>query len=88
MENEINKTQNERLKALEGKECIQAKNFIAALVLLTTIFLGIFGYFLANLESLQSKIDQSSVQFMRIEAQLSQIQTDLQWIKRDLNGEL
>lgn len=65
-----------------GKTYVQLKLFLGVITLFTTVI----GWCLYNYNALEAKVIANSNQSYRIEAQLSQIQTDLQWIKKELSN--
>ena len=61
------------------------KTMIYVFGLLASINLAFFGYTMAVISGLEAKVEANQAQFLRIETQLSQIQTDLLWIKKEIN---
>jgi uncharacterized membrane protein len=54
--------------------------------LLFLIVFTLFGYAIAAVTDIDQQVKSNNVQFMSIESQLSQIQADLIWIKREINN--
>lgn len=49
------------------------------------LFTGIIGFLYANDMRLAGRLDAQAIQYQQIQTQLSQIQTDLVWIKSSIN---
>ncbi len=88
MKDYINQVQDKKIEAMEykidGFLCKKMATWIGGIII--TLVGLLFGYSLSAIENLENKVDRNNAQFMRIESQLSQIQTDIIWVKRELNG--
>jgi hypothetical protein len=87
MQKFTDESQNKKIENLENcvKDFVNFKILMWIFGILFTLTLSLFGYVLASVETLDSKVESSNHQFIKIETQLSQIQTDLIWIKKELN---
>ena len=63
---------------------VKFKQFWTILGIMTTILIATFGYVLNAVGSLANKIDDYQISIVEIKTQLSSIQMDLLWIKKDL----
>lgn len=86
MREEINRTQNERIQSIEDKNYVDMKTGITVLSILVAIMIAYFGFIFNYINNLETKVDRNDAQYIAIEAQLSQIQTDISWIKREFNS--
>ncbi len=91
MKNYINELQDERLSKIEAhaKKCpelyadkITIKAVTGALL---TIILAIFGYTMGAVDNLEQKLERTNIEYTKIQSQLSQIQTDLVWLKQEIS---
>ncbi len=65
---------------------MKTKDFIASMAIFATLLLGVLGYMLSCIAKTEDKIEQTRVEYANIETRLMQIQTDLVWIKREINS--
>jgi predicted RND superfamily exporter protein len=68
------------------KMFLQKQTAIILLTVMITLIGTLFGYSISAVNHLDNKVEKNNAQFASIQAQLSSIQTDLVWIKRELNG--
>lgn len=86
MREEINRTQNERIQSIEDKNYVDMKTAITVLSILVAIMIAYFGFIFSSIQQVERKVEGNHIQFLSIESQLSQIQTDISWIKREFNN--
>jgi len=91
MKNYINESQDKRISEIEAhaKKCpelyadkITIKAVTGALL---TIILAIFGYTMGAIGNLEQKLETTNTEYTKIQSQLSQIQTDLVWLKQEIS---
>ncbi len=70
----------------ELNDYVKMKHFIATMAISTTLMLSIVGYTLSCIATTESKIDNTRLEYIRIESRLAEIQTDILWIKREINN--
>ena len=82
------KTQDQRIKELEDcqKTFLSSKLILVIFGTLASLVVLSVGHSFTVAQSLETKINKTQEQYIRIENQLSQLQTDIAWIKRELNG--
>lgn len=69
----------------QEKDYVKNKFFFEIIGILAVILIAFFGYVTATLADMQLKIEENKAQFLQIETRLSEIQTDIIWIKQSLN---
>lgn len=84
---EYNKLQDERIGKIEDilNGHLNAKTVLGILGSVIVIMLSFFGYIINSVDAIDERVEKNNSQFLRIEAQLSQIQTDLVWIQREIS---
>lgn len=62
---------------------LRSKTFYWVTGMTITVLIAIFGYTFSCLGNMESKVDGYQIGLVNIQSQLSQIQTDILWIKRE-----
>lgn len=85
---DINKKQNQEIKDI--KECLKGfmptQTILWIMGIVFTIIFTLSSYVFGAINVMEQKIEKTNGQFLKIETQLSQIQADLVWIKKELNS--
>lgn len=91
MKNYINESQDKRISEIEAHakkypELYANKTTTKAIAgALLTIILAIFGYTMGAIGNLEQKLETTNTEYTKIQSQLSQIQTDLVWLKQEIS---
>ncbi len=65
---------------------IKMKHFIATMTITASVLLAVLGFMLSAIAETERKIDATRMEYIKIEARLAEIQTDIIWIKREVNN--
>lgn len=69
---------------MEENEYITTKTFLEVIGIFVVIAIALLGFLTTTLAEMDAKIEKNRAQFLQIETKLSEIQTDVMWIKESL----
>ncbi len=71
---------------MSNNDYVKMRHFQWIMGIMVTVMMGMFVYITTCIATMDQKVDINRVEYMQIEARLSEIQTDILWIKRELNS--